>query len=82
MTDSERTGASADAEMSDEQLQEFIKEANVMLDAQAELQGGMADLFEAPFDAKVQKRLADYLRSDQLQRATRAAHRLVEGGEE
>ena len=36
----------------------------------------MADLVQAPFDARVQQTLANYLGSEQLQRATEAARRI------
>lgn len=71
----------ADAEqMTDEQLHAFIGDAHEIVQAEAQITGGMADLIVAPFNPEAQKRLAELLGSEQLQRATRAAQR-IKGGD-
>ena len=45
-------------------------------DAERELDSAVADLVQAPFDSRVQQTLANYLGSEQLQRATEAARRI------
>ncbi|MEO4039922.1 hypothetical protein [Micrococcus luteus] len=62
--------------LTETQLQELYGDAATMIRAETELDRVVADLVQAPFDAQVQKSLAEYLGSEQLQRATDAAHRI------
>ena len=56
--------------LDDAELQTLYGDAVVMFDAERELDSAVADLVQAPFDARVQQTLANYLGSEQLQRAT------------
>ncbi|MFC9718342.1 hypothetical protein [Micrococcus luteus] len=62
--------------LDDAELQTLYGDAAVMFDAERELEGAVADLVQAPFDTRVQQTLANYLSSEQLQRATEAARRI------
>ena len=62
--------------LDDAELQTLYGDAVVMFDAERELDSAVADLVQTPFDARVQQTLANYLGSEQLQRATEAARRI------
>lgn len=62
--------------LDDAELQTLYGDAVVMFGAERELDSAVADLVQAPFDARVQQTLANYLGSEQLQRATEAARRI------
>ncbi|MFI5825497.1 hypothetical protein ACIA8I_41590 [Streptomyces rishiriensis] len=72
---SDRTPPLSEA-LTDEQMRAFYGDADAMLTAQCRMDTALADLTQAPFDAQAQSAMAEYLSSEELQRATAAARRI------
>ena len=63
--------------LDDSALSGFIADASETLQAEDELEGCVADLFEAPLDANRQERLATFIGSEKMRSASQAAQRLT-----